>query len=215
MQIIKSEKHEKIIFEGLSFRRYPDSKRRSDRVYFKASLPQGKNKYLHVAIYEKYKGEIPEGSHIHHIDGNTFNNSIDNLQCLNSIEHISNHYAEYYKNNKRKIQKHLAEISPLTVVWHRSQEGREWHRRHAKNSFKYEKEKYKCLQCEKEYIAVTTWQNKFCSNNCKSAYRRKMGFDNITKICSICNKEFTVNKYYKTKTCSRRCARSLQFRNRK
>lgn len=46
-------------------------------------------------IYENHYGKIPKGYHIHHIDGNPFNNDISNLQCLSPEEHSKIHKNEF------------------------------------------------------------------------------------------------------------------------
>jgi len=38
-------------------------------------------------LWESINGPIPKGYHIHHKDGNPYNNSIDNLECLSPEEH--------------------------------------------------------------------------------------------------------------------------------
>ena len=43
-------------------------------------------KTVHKLVYETFKGDVPYGMTIDHIDGNTFNNNIDNLQLLSSEE---------------------------------------------------------------------------------------------------------------------------------
>lgn len=47
----------------------------------------GKSKMLHVLVWEKYFGEVPDGYQIHHIDGNKTNNDINNLQLVTILEH--------------------------------------------------------------------------------------------------------------------------------
>lgn len=52
-------------------------------------------------IYEDHFGKIPKGYHIHHIDRNPYNNSIENLVCLSPEEHSKIHESEYvYWANK-------------------------------------------------------------------------------------------------------------------
>ena len=41
----------------------------------------------HRLVYESYYGKIPDGYDIHHIDGDTYNNDIDNLECLSHADH--------------------------------------------------------------------------------------------------------------------------------
>ena len=59
------------------------------------------NKYAIRARKEWYDayGEIPEGNIIHHIDGDTMNDDISNLDCLSRAEHASLHHTEG-DNNK-------------------------------------------------------------------------------------------------------------------
>jgi hypothetical protein len=49
----------------------------------------------HRRIYETFFGKIPNGFHIHHIDGNPLNNSIDNLICISKEEHCKIHKNEF------------------------------------------------------------------------------------------------------------------------
>ena len=55
----------------------------------------------------------------------------------------------------------------------------------------------------------------FCSNKCKSKWRRLNGVDNEKRICLICGGEYECNKYDKTKTCSNRCGSILSQKTRK
>lgn len=55
---------------------------------------------LHRIVYEAFRGSIPVGMEIHHIDGNKQNNCISNLQCLSKMAHTAEtnkanpHYAD-------------------------------------------------------------------------------------------------------------------------
>ena len=51
-----------------------------------------------------------------------------------------------------------------------------------------------CENCGKDYYSICNGRNKLCSNKCKSAYRRKIGVDNIEKKCIKCGGKFEVNK---------------------
>ena len=50
-----------------------------------------KKLYVHRIIWMLLKGPIPEGYHVHHIDGNRLNNDINNLECLSPDEHKRKH----------------------------------------------------------------------------------------------------------------------------
>ena len=43
---------------------------------------------LHNVIYAWYKGEVPLGYEVDHVDGNSFNNNIDNLELVTREENI-------------------------------------------------------------------------------------------------------------------------------
>lgn len=132
-------------------------------------------KRLHIYIYEKEYGEIPQGMEVHHKDHNKDNNDIDNLILLTREEHMKIHKKEMTDEEREKRRKNL-EINarPKAVEWHKSKEGREWHLQHyeqVKNKL-YKKYKFKCEVCNKEFES-TQIRSRFCSNVCKSRYWRK------------------------------------------
>lgn len=43
---------------------------------------------LHRVLYAWFNGEIPDGMVVDHIDGNSLNNDLDNLQLLPQTENI-------------------------------------------------------------------------------------------------------------------------------
>ena len=193
---------------GYKYSRNPNAENRSDAVYFKR-ISRGRSVYLHRVIWEEVNGKIPKGFHIHHIDGNPLNNDISNLECLSAQDHINKHPYDDERLERQKT--HLDNIRPLTKVWHSSAEGRKWHSDHAKRVFVFESKTQSCLECGCEFQTKASHnKSEFCSNAHKSAYRRKMGYDNIDKACAFCNKIFPTNKYAKIKTCSRSCANRLR-----
>ena len=207
------QKSETVIFNGLKFYRYPESQNLSDRKYFRAFLIRGEPcVYLHRAIWKHTNGKIPGGCEIHHIDKNTLNNDINNLECVKYSIHQSEHSKKWFENpiNKTHSNKHLDEIRPLTKKWHASKEGLAWHSEHARTSVNSIPETlYVCKFCGKEYMSKEHGRNYFCSNNCKSAWRRRSGIDDEDRKCAVCGNTFKINKYSKTKTCSKKCAGKL------
>ena len=217
MQIYREQKSEVAIYKGKKYRRYPDSKRRADRVYFKKSCSKQKNKYLHIQIYQDNYGDIPSNCHIHHKDHNPLNNDVSNLQLVKASKHLSEHAKEYHLCNKDLVKKKLNSIRELAAIWHGSEEGKKWHKEHYENNKDkfHKKFKRKCFNCDIEHESCRKEGSSYCSNKCKSAYRRKKGFDDITKQCEACKKQFTSNKYKRVKTCSRKCAASLRSNDRR
>ena len=176
-------------------------------------------KRIHRYVWEYYNGEIPEGYEIHHIDHDKSNNDISNLQLLTQKEHMKLHGSELTEAQRQKMRDNLTNTArPEASKWHGSKEGIAWHKKHydqMKDKL-YIKSDFVCTQCGKEYISIANGHSKFCSNACKSKYRRNMGFDNVERICANCGNKFNVNKYAKTKYCSRSCAnigRSRRGRN--
>ena len=43
--------------------------------------------YVHRGCYEAHKGCIPSGHHIHHVNGNSHDNRIENLRCVSQADH--------------------------------------------------------------------------------------------------------------------------------
>ncbi len=64
-----------------------------------------------------------------------------------------------------------------------------------------------CQYCGDEFDGKVG-TSKFCSNNCKSAARRKTTVDHITKQCAKCGSPFVSNKYHYIDHCSRTCSRT-------
>lgn len=184
-------------YNGYSFRR--DKK----TGYYLSTKRIGEHrKRLHVYVWESINGEIPKGYHVHHKDENKRNNELDNLELITAHEHLSLHSKERADWARQNL---INNAIPAAVEWHKSKAGREWHSEHAKQQAQsWEYRTYICSYCGKEYqsrMIQANIPNHFCSNNCKSAYRRKMGFDDVTKICSICGGEYVANKYQNTSKC--------------
>lgn len=75
-----------------------------------SDVRNGKRYHLrwHRVVYEFFKGKIPEGFVVDHIDNNVSNNKIDNLQAITALE------------NNRKCKKFSTNKSGYAgVTWHK------------------------------------------------------------------------------------------------
>ena len=181
--VVYTENGDRAIFNGVLFRRDKQTG------YFLSSWQiDGKRKRLHVAVWESVYGTIEGGAHIHHKDLNKNNNTVENLCVLTGEAHIKYHSQNMSDDHKQKLTKSLLEKAvPKAAEWHRSTEGRAWHKEHAKTVWNGRKpQQYVCSFCGQSFESLKAYadtSNKFCSNNCKSAFRRKSNKDNESRVC--------------------------------
>lgn len=116
------------------------------------------------------------------------------------------HHAEMVENLKKNAV-------PKSRRWHGTDAGKAWHKNHYEQMKDrlYVEHNFICQNCGKEYKSVQM-SSKFCSNNCKSAWRKKSGVDDIIRNCKCCGKGFVVNKYAKKEYCSKECASKTGLR---
>ena len=206
---------ETVVFNGVEYRlmgsrRYYLSQSRSNEGRRHA-------KGLHVAVWEFYSGKtVPKGYEIHHKDGNPLNNDFSNLECIPMREHR----AKYKLKDPEKQKEHLREIQELAAEWHRSPEGKEWHRKHAEESIGKRTVKHcVCEFCGKEFESTCTTPVRFCSHNCavKWDYRARTRIE--VRKCEICGAEFeakvTPRHTSGGTTCSRSCSSKLGEKRRR
>lgn len=187
-------------FNGVKFTRDEKS-----GYYLNSSI----RKRMHRYVWEFYNGEIPEGYQIHHKDKDKSNNDISNLEAVPFSAHAKMHSKEKAAMMHEAMVENLkTNAIPKAVEWHKSEEGRDWHKVHYENTKHklHPEKKMVCEMCGVEYTGKASAENRFCSNKCKSAWRRKSGIDNETRVCAFCGAEFITNKYSKGETCSRACA---------
>lgn len=160
---------------------------------------------LHVYVWQKHNGKIPDGMEINHIDENKDNNEINNLECLTRKQHLAYHKEHDYNKMLPKWRKNLDKNArPAAAQWHRTLEGRQVNsdaHRGKKIKKRYIK---RCKNCGKVYRAAFS-RSKFCSPACQSAFRKKSGVDDEIRHCLVCGKSFKVNKYSKKDVCSEKC----------
>lgn len=179
--------------------------------YYLAASPDAgtkRRKRLHICVWEKCNGEVPKGCHIHHKDHNKNNNELENLECLTAGEHRKRHTEKLTDEQVQRMTQNLIDYAiPEAVKWHKSDSGRAWHSKHAREQWRVREPKvYTCSFCGKEFETLNRYSrtsNHFCSNSCKSAFRRASGVDNEIRRCVICGTEFETNKYSARKRCAK------------
>jgi hypothetical protein len=163
---------------------------------------------LHRAVWEFCNGPIPQAMAIHHKDFDKGNNDISNLELITSSTHMILHGERLTDEQREQRKQNLADNArPAALLWHGSDNGREWHKKHYEimKDKLYVSKKFVCEQCGKEFLS-TKAGSRFCTNVCKSAWRRSSGIDNEVRKCEQCGKEFDTNKYTKQRCCSRSCS---------
>lgn len=99
-------------------------KRINDKGYYTINLYDKdgviKTKRVHRLLYESFIGKIPDGSVIHHRNGNSLDNSLENLKCVakdvhSSIENIKvgydiGEYIRWIYETGQVTQQRLAEM---------------------------------------------------------------------------------------------------------
>lgn len=207
---------ESVIFNGITFRCYPDSPHVIHRNYYSPSGNYRKKgvEQLHREIWKAAHGPIPMGYDVHHKDRNPLNNDPSNLECLSRAEHNALHEQDLSPKQLRHRQHVFGyHVRPKAANWHRSEEGREWHRELSYAIWdRREIRPLVCGHCGVSYETRTMGASAYCSRKCKAAARRKLGIDNETKPCLHCGISFTTNKYEKVRFCSRRCATTYRRR---
>ena len=94
---------ETIFMDGFKFHRYPESKKLTDRRYFKGWINIGghwKKTSVHRYIWEKVNGKIPKGFAVHHINSDFADNRIENLH-LSVFLNIWHYIMNYHLKSKR------------------------------------------------------------------------------------------------------------------
>jgi hypothetical protein len=151
------------LFNGKEYRLYKGER------YFSRG-----NKRLHTEVWKYYKGEIPKGYHIHHVDGNTSNNDISNLNLIEAKLHLRFEAKKRFKENKEWAKDFHAKGIEKAKEWHKSEEGRKWHIEHGKKC--WINKEYRLLVCEvcnKEYKTRHSGVSKYCHPNCKATALRR------------------------------------------
>ena len=86
-------------------------------------------KSLHRAVWERHFGKIPKKHHIHHLDRNSRNNHIENLQCLSAKLHMTRSARTNKWVGSQKNLEVMARMREMAKPWHNTPEGKAFHRK--------------------------------------------------------------------------------------
>ncbi len=173
---------------------------------------------LHRAVWEFHNGAIPENHDIHHINGDTMDNSIENLAVVHRSEHQRNHLVERIKRGEMLPPGQSARAK--AAEWHGSAEGLKWHSTHGKNTWKKRMPAtVRCKQCGKQYKTAFPTTSKWCSLRCKLDARTeaKGGVPRAKRIpvqcvCKECGQAFMSTVLERVLYCSQNCGTTAHRR---
>lgn len=142
-----------------------------------------KKEYEHRIVMEEHIGRpLKKDDYVHHINGNTLDNRLENLQLMTDKEHGSHHHKRSFSVDRLKelmdsgmtfsqIAKTLKK--PYSTVQVAARElGLKY--AHSQESRRRKRE-FACIQCGKVFIRPDlTRRHSFCSFDCYNKYPRKL-----------------------------------------
>jgi hypothetical protein len=162
-----------VVFNGITFRRYPNAKQWAHRVYYTPHAAHRRRGIgaLHQEVWKAAHGPIPAGYEIHH-KNDPLDNSLENLECLTRAEHDKRHLAE--RSRRAKQPKNLAVLAasrPRAAAWHASQKGRAWHSETSRRTWPKRKAGTTvCQHCHQKFQTPFPTRAKFCGSLCRQRF---------------------------------------------
>lgn len=158
-----------------------ENHQRFNNIVYKKTASGHFNRTLGIqqTIWAYVNGEIPKGYEIHHIDGNSANNTIENLQCMTKSEHTALHVTtgnireyrcvqcgkKFTSNNRAKNSRFCSRTCATT--WRRA-------------NVQVEKA---CENCGKVFSTPKDRPSRFCSPHCSRAHAVLMQAKKSTFHC--------------------------------
>ena len=160
-------------FNGMKFRI-------SREGYYRATTIFNRNNQntsqLHRAVWSFYKGDIPVGNYVHHIDENKDNNDISNLTTLTPQEHSIKHKRRSEENAKEYLCEHCGKVFVTSAYLRKDKKrfcsfGCYRNYRNAEKTFSLKNKQ--CKHCGSSFVAMKTNQLYCCEKCCqKEQYAR-------------------------------------------
>lgn len=164
---------------------------------------------LHRRIWKDAYGEIPEGCHIHHKNGDSTDNRLENLECIGKREH----HLMHFDREKQLGILHSKEISEKAHRWHKTKGAKKLLGNASKKQWKNRKPIRRiCTVCSIEFETLNFAGTKYCSQKC----RTKAGYwaSLVEMKCVICGSTYKAQKN-RGKTCSPKCAGMLSSKTKR
>lgn len=160
---------------------------------------------LHRRMWEDAYGPIPEDHHIHHKNGNSHDNRLENLECIHKKKHHSMHFSamRQVEAMQRKESRDKAN------EWYRSEKGAKFLSGASKKGWEERKPIERiCVICSAKFTTKNFNGTKYCSQTCRS--RSQMLRAVSPKPCIICGAIFTPGDTKNlARTCSQKCKGAL------
>jgi hypothetical protein len=149
------------------------------------------NIQLHHAVFAWFRGEVPYGKEIHHIDHNYLNNSINNLEALTHEEHRAKH-ASTGKELKCKLdiprewyQKQLDELVALPNKTKINYDKISIYRAKLRYYDSHIEEVIKLTEFQKDKAELAYFKKCFHDDGNKSMWRECVKVEKVAKASSI------------------------------
>lgn len=168
---------ERVVHRGITYTRNLSTQGHGAPYFMHDFRPLEREGLLHRVIWEEHYGPIPDGVVIHHIDGDTGNNEIVNLEAHSQSSHMKGHHA---RAKFEGIEKRCERCGAVFRDSSRGQHGRfcsdgcqvsaAGFRRRASG---VDKEERVCIVCGNTFMVRKWTATKTCSSRCAGVSRSK------------------------------------------